>query len=284
MAVNNDCFSDLLTENKDLHSNKHRLNKVSVQAYLNSDEIALIDLIRSKRNFLSYRELLVKLCQEERDRPSADNVKKLKSSKLSTAKSVTKKTLRHDVNIFQLKITSHDVRPVIWREVLVPAGISLDELHQCIMELFGLEGFHLHEFEGIEDHDDNGKIRLTQAFKNQRSLYYRYDFGDNWEFTITKQKNVAYDPKIAYPYCTKSKGGMMIEDCGASYGYKLITDWCRKKTSATRSALVDYYGDPDVLEEYAKFKPDFFNIKSFNRTCTKYDVLAEILKNDNKTS
>ena len=271
---NNDAVSkcaSLLIEKKDRHFNQHRLRKTSVQAYLSDEEMAIVDRIKEQRKFSSYRELLVNLCQEAEDQAQVFDpveIKTERKSKPINGQQEAKKHTRHDVDIFQLKITSHSVRPMIWREVLVPASINLDALHQCIMELFGLEGYHLYEFDGVRD----SELTLLEAFKHQQTLHYRYDFGDNWEFTLTKQKNVEYDSKKSYPYCLKSKGGMMIEDCGSSYGYKLITDWCRKKTSSTRSALLNYQGDPEILQEFAKFKPDFFDIKEFNEDCTKYNA------------
>ncbi len=270
----------LSIENKDRHCNKHRLSKISVQAYLSDEEIAIVDRIKQQREFASYRELLVKLCQEAEEQKQVLEPAEIKAEKKSKSikdKQETKKHSRHDVNIFQLKITSHSVRPMIWREIMIPSNISLDALHQCIMELFGLEGFHLYEFDGISD----SELTLSEAFKHQQTLHYRYDFGDNWEFTLTKQKHVAVDPEKSYPYCLKSKGGMMIEDCGSSYGYKLITDWCRKKSSSTRSALLNYQCDPEILKEFAKFKPDFFDIEEFNQNCTKYDSSRDAIKEEN---
>ena len=272
-----------LETEKDRNWNKHRLSKTSVQAYLNDEEIIIVDRIKVQRKFSSYRELLVKLCQEEEERTQTLKLTEVKAEKKQKLikKKETKKNARHDVEIFQLKITSNSVRPVIWREVLVPSNITLDALHQCIMELFGLEGFHLYEFDGMGDRYESSVVKLSQAFKHQRTLHYLYDFGDNWEFTITMQKNVLYDTKKSYPYCTKSKGGMMIEDCGSFYGYKLITDWCRKKNSSTRSALLDYHGDTEILHEFAKFKPDFFDIKEFNASCTKYNADGNEIETEN---
>lgn len=243
-SENNAISSPIETE--DRHWNKHRLNKTSVQAYLNDEEIALVDRIKTQRKFASYRELLVRLCHEAEEQLymlepiQSSRISSVKNPKPIKAKPETKKQLRHDVDVLQLKITSHCVRPIIWREVLVPSNITLAALHQCIMELFGLEGFHLYEFEGVGRDYEDIDIKLDQIFKSHKTLPYRYDFGDNWEFSITKQKSVAYDPKKSYPYCVKSKGGMMLEDCGATYGYQLITKWCRKKTSSTRRALLDY--------------------------------------------
>lgn len=267
--------SNTAPQKNDPHWNKHRQNKTSVQAYLNDEEIELVDRIKAQKKFASYRELLVGLCQEAEGQAhqlKPSRIKAIQNFKPIKNKPEAKKQSRHDVDILQLKITSHCVRPVIWREVLVPCSITLDAFHQCIMELFGLEGFHLYEFEGVGRDYEDTNIKLAQIFKSQKTLHYRYDFGDNWEFSITKQKSVAYDPQKSYPSCVKSKGGMMLEDCGATYGYQLITKWCRKKTSSTRRALLDYLCDPELLQEYKTFKPDFFDMKAFNEHCTKYDL------------
>lgn len=102
-----------------------------MQAYLNDEEIELVDRIKTQRKFASYRELLVSLCQEAEEQTTLfepvqpSRIKAVKNPKPIKAKPETKKQIRHDVDVLQLKITSHCVRPIIWREVLVPANIDL---------------------------------------------------------------------------------------------------------------------------------------------------------------
>lgn len=46
----------------------------------------------------------------------------------------------------QLKITLLDIRPAIWRRLLVPATIKLPKLHPVLQRAFGWTNSHLHAF------------------------------------------------------------------------------------------------------------------------------------------
>lgn len=49
--------------------------------------------------------------------------------------------------VYQLKITLEDVRPAIWRRVLVPEDTTLVGLHRVIQAAMGWEDYHLWHFE-----------------------------------------------------------------------------------------------------------------------------------------
>jgi hypothetical protein len=42
------------------------------------------------------------------------------------------KAARRADSVISLKVTLRDVRPPIWRRLLVPAGMALDDLHHVI--------------------------------------------------------------------------------------------------------------------------------------------------------
>ena len=50
------------------------------------------------------------------------------------------------VTSYQLKITLDNVKPTIWRRVLVPSTIRLPHLHIVIQEVMGWENYHLYAF------------------------------------------------------------------------------------------------------------------------------------------
>jgi hypothetical protein len=181
-------------------------------------------------------------------------------------------------NIYQLKISTKDIKPSIWRTILVPSNITFLDLHGIIMELFGFEDYHLFGFENsvfgipISDGTDGtknaSKIKISECFTKIDKLNYTYDFGDDWNFSISLQKVLAHDKNALYPQCIKSKCGMLIEDCGGSYAYELIANWCRNKTKENADALVECLGD-DALDWYGNdFDPDKFDINEikFRRT------------------
>ena len=67
--------------------------------------------------------------------------------------------------IFQLKIATQGLKPVIWRKVLVSSHASLQTLHHIMMILFGFEGYHLFEFSDMGDTAHYSDIKLSTAFK-----------------------------------------------------------------------------------------------------------------------
>jgi hypothetical protein len=47
---------------------------------------------------------------------------------------------------WQLKVELLDVRPIVWRRLIVPERITLPKLHQAFQTAFGWTDSHLHEF------------------------------------------------------------------------------------------------------------------------------------------
>ena len=136
--------------------------------------------------------------------------------------------------MLQLHIELAEVRPKVWRRVLVPETITLAKLHAVIQAAFGWEHAHLHEFIGRDGqrygerdpmYDAPGEVasertRLTTALMGGRTLRYVYDFGDYWEHRIKLEKTYAPDPQIKLPYCTDGAAATPPEDCDSSSGYE----------------------------------------------------------------
>src|SRR5262245_60305503 len=61
---------------------------------------------------------------------------------LAVSRRITGKT-----QIFQLKVQLRNVRPPIWRRLLVPSDMTLADLHDVIQTAMGWTNTHLHEFE-----------------------------------------------------------------------------------------------------------------------------------------
>ncbi len=60
---------------------------------------------------------------------------------------------------YQLRIELHEVKPLVWRRVLVPENVTLAKLHTILQGAMGWHGGHLHEYQigrlhyGIPDDD-----------------------------------------------------------------------------------------------------------------------------------
>ena len=57
-----------------------------------------------------------------------------------------KKKRNEDIHIYQIKVTLDEIKPPIWRRILVKSDITLDRLHFIIQEVMGWDGYHLHQF------------------------------------------------------------------------------------------------------------------------------------------
>ena len=118
--------------------------------------------------------------------------------------------------VYQLKVALVHCRPPIWRRVLVPATITLGDLHAVIQILFGWDGDHLHMFEAggkrfsdpffdldSLDMDDEETVRLREVFTGTtKKIRYEYDFGASWWHEITLEKIRESEPGTVYPLCT----------------------------------------------------------------------------------
>ena len=130
---------------------------------------------------------------------------------------------------YQLKITIQGSHPTIWRRVIVPEKITFYDLDDIIEAVFGWTHSHLFmfkvgdkRFEGSpypeeDETTDSAAEPIDLWLYESAKLTYIYDFGDDWHHTILVEKIVDYEYR--YPVVVKSKGPMMIEDCGGIWGF-----------------------------------------------------------------
>ncbi|MCW6008256.1 plasmid pRiA4b ORF-3 family protein [Micromonospora sp. CPCC 205371] len=133
--------------------------------------------------------------------------------------------------IYQLKVTLADVRPAVWRRVLVPGGYTLDRLHRVIQYAMGWQDYHLHSFdvEGVQygEPDPDGElalrdeldVRLDAVASKGTRLSYTYDFGDWWEHEVVVEDVFGAEPDERYPACVGGARACPPEDVGGAFGY-----------------------------------------------------------------
>ncbi len=136
----------------------------------------------------------------------------------------------------QLRVTVQDSEPPIWRQLLVPAGLTLHQFHNVLQGAFGWKRSHLHRFfvgessyapRYLFDEDfevdptkSDRTISLLQALPNEGSrLLYVYDMGDNWRHEVVLEKRV--EPSVSGPRCRCFAGERSgpPEDSGGIYSY-----------------------------------------------------------------
>ncbi len=117
-------------------------------------------------------------------------------------------------DIMQMKVRLLGISPMIWRRELVPASISLHELHGVLQVAMGWEGAHLFAFDiygakygSFELSMGNLRVPLTQfGFRKDDKLSYNYDMGDGWVHEIRAEGCSTSDPKKSCPVCIGGSG------------------------------------------------------------------------------
>lgn len=174
----------------------------------------------------------------------------------------------------QLLITMRYVDdPPVWRRVVVPAGITLGELHYVIQDAMGWEDCHLHMFTagkvtyGVPDGDfmsddqDEDAVRLSDLLSRKgQKLSYTYDFGDDWDHLVKLEKTLRPGSTEALaagpvPVCLAGEGACPPEDCGGASGY-----WNLKEALANP----DHDDHEDMLEWLGLDRPGDFNPAAFH--------------------
>jgi Plasmid pRiA4b ORF-3-like protein len=191
----------------------------------------------------------------------------------AAGKARSKKASRSS-EIYQIKMTLRNIRPPVWRRVLVPSDFTLGQLHQVIQTAMGgWIDYHLHEFDiagtpygvplapgendwGAPPVNDESRVKLADIVGEGSKFRYTYDFGDDWDHDLVVEKVLPIDPKVSYPVCIKAKRACPPEDCGGPWGY---------------AELVEILADP-AHEEYeerlewvgGRFDPEAFDVGEIN--------------------
>jgi hypothetical protein len=215
------------------------VNPIWASAQINSDFISIKNLDYPKYNEYAHPYELM-----------YDDLKTLSSGEL------------FDTKAFQIKISLDLEKYTAWRSYLLPAKISLRQMHEIIVESFSWADYHLHEY---VTHDTGGKrIRFVMdedAFEyavegeelilEQYStledlvsygseIEYIYDFGDHWDHTIEIEKVIEHYDKN-YPVLTGGDYDGPPEDVGGRGGFAEYID----------AIIYDNHPEHDDMKQWA---------------------------------
>lgn len=174
--------------------------------------------------------------------------------------------------IYQLKITLRDVRPPIWRRVLVTDATTLNQLHWIIQIAMGWTNSQLHqlivdeeyysepefELEGWGPEVKNEKrVRLSAlGLEPKRKFGYEYDFGDGWDHEILIEKVLLPEEGVRYPQCVAGKRACPPEDCGGTWGYEHFLEVIKDEDDPEHEATLEWAG--------GAFDPESFSVGKVN--------------------
>jgi hypothetical protein len=168
--------------------------------------------------------------------------------------------------IARVRIELDGTEPPIWRRVDVPLTTSLRGLHEVIQAVMLFEDCHLFQFDigtrryGIPDPEWDHEPPILEA-KNIRvgalveraivQFSYTYDFGDNWQHSVTIEAVTAADPALDYPRFADGARRAPPEDVGGIPGFEEFTDAMTNQRHPERKRLTTWYGrafDPTDID------------------------------------
>ena len=174
--------------------------------------------------------------------------------------------------VHQLKISLSGVsRPPVWRRVLVPADVTLGDLHEVIQVAMGWDDYHMHLFSvggqnyGSPDpelgHASDRNVLLSQVLSGPGDrLGYTYDFGDDWEHDILLEETRTAVPEESYPSCVAGKGACPPEDCGGAWGYAELKEILATPSHEGHQDMLEWLG----LDAGKDFDPKEFSVADVN--------------------
>ena len=176
--------------------------------------------------------------------------------------------MSHVDRITRLRITLNDTKPPIWRNVEVPLTTSLKGLHEVIQAAMPFEDYHLFDFRVGEqryaipvpefDGPETRHAKLTKLGavieKGFREFVYTYDFGDNWQHTVTVEAIAEADPAVSYPRFIAGERRAPPEDVGGTWGFEEFVEAMTKPRHREKKAMMEWYGgpfDPEMMDRKA---------------------------------
>ena len=175
-----------------------------------------------------------------------------------------KKPITH--KILLVKIVLRDIKPLIWRKVLVPGRYTLAKMHHVIQETMGWTDSHLHAFHfqgeefgpmDVEEMDwrDEKSVTLGKLLTRPRmKLSYLYDFGDDWNHDIVLEKIFEEECLDEYPLCVGGERACPLEDCGCFVGHLEICRLLKNPKLPDPENIRRWVGkdyDPEAFDEEA---------------------------------
>ena len=176
-------------------------------------------------------------------------------------------------SILTLKVTLKDIRPPIWRRVLVPGHATLGQLHDMLQASMGWGNGHIHQFTTGEvvysapwfeldafgdEVEDERTVTVAEVLprKGCRALY-EYDFGDGWEHLLVVEKVGPAEAGVEAPLCVAGARACPPEDSGGPWGYGELLEILRNPQHAEHAERLEWVG--------GRFDPEAFDLEAVNR-------------------
>jgi len=168
------------------------------------------------------------------------------------------------VPAYRVKVTLRDVKPPVWRRLVLPGFWHLGKVHAAVQASMGWSGGHLHEFtrggqrwgqpdpgwdfgDGVLREERTRLHEVVHAAGDR--LAYTYDFGDDWRHVLVVEELLA--PRRSAT-CLAGRGACPPDDCGGPWGYENLLQAINDPTHPEHTELLEWVGRP--------FDPKDFNL------------------------
>jgi len=126
------------------------------------------------------------------------------------------------IQTLNIKLSNGDSESGWQGEIEIDAGDTLEDLHFAIQKAVKFDNDHMFEFilgrtvrnrSAVRFDDENGLIysqTIGELFPlpDKMSLYYHFDFGDDWYFKVVKSRKANHEPQkgVKYPRLVQETG------------------------------------------------------------------------------
>lgn len=211
--------------------------------------------------------------------PSEAGIRLARAALLGRADSVSPVSPREPVqrtaeHAVQVTVTLRHIEPAIWRRLVVPASLTLRELHAVIQTAMGWQDYHLHLFEmdGVLYGDideiegrplgDEETFTVGQAAAVARDFSYEYDFGDSWHHDL-RVEQVVSSVGVGTPHLIGGARACPPEDCGGPWGYEQLLEVLADPSHSEHAEMLLWVG--------GTFDPEAFDLAETNAFLELYD-------------
>ncbi len=187
--------------------------------------------------------------------------------------------------VYQVKITIREIKPSIWRRLLIPSNITFNKFHKIIQVAFGWQNYHLFNFDFMDTvvcipdpEYGPGKLygdvkelnakreKIDRLLLGRRRCIYEYDFGDSWEHDVILEDLAMPQEEQKYPLCLEGARHRPPEDIGGVRGYE---DFLQIIENPEHPEYNDCLLWAEKDTGGRKFDPDYFYLNEVNRALAK---------------
>jgi hypothetical protein len=166
-------------------------------------------------------------------------------------------------SVLQTRVAVEEVRPVIWRRVLVPGSVRLNRLHEMFQAAMGGTDSHLQQvrvdealygmhFDDYPEHErDETEASAIGAVGEVRRFFYDHDSCDAWRHETVLENVTSWPLGLKHAGCLDGQRACPPEDVGGEPGYEQFLEVLADPSNEEYEHMVGWSGRDFDLEEFS---------------------------------